>query len=255
MLKRLLKPSMTKRKLFFLAADAALITGAVYLAFWLRFDGVIPENYAVNLKFYIAIALAVKLTSLFLHDMYDVSWRFFGLKDLLKLFSAVTLSSLVLGLGTLLIKASPYFPTLPRSVVLVDYLLTLGSIGVLRISKRAVIEYLGKAWEDEAGPLQGADRRRRRRRQRDRPGHADQQEIQVLSRRLRRRQPVQKGDEHPRHQGAGNAARDPGPAQGHRRRRGPDRHPFRPFRGHPGRHGDNPRGRGAGQGQDPAGHP
>jgi FlaA1/EpsC-like NDP-sugar epimerase len=144
-IKQLLNPTMFKRKLFFLAADAALITGSVYLAFWLRFDGAIPENYSVNLKFYIAIALAVKLSSLLVHDMYDVSWRFFGLKDLIKLFSAITLSSIVLGLGTLLIKASPYFPTLPRSVVLVDYLLTLGSIGVLRISKRAVIEYLNKA--------------------------------------------------------------------------------------------------------------
>ena len=145
MFKRFLKPTMFKRKLFFLAADAALIAGSVYLAFWLRFDGAIPENYSVNLKYYIAIALAVKLTSLLVHDMYDVSWRFFGLKDLIKLFSAITLSSIVLGLGTLLIEASPYFPTLPRSVVLVDYLLTLGSIGVLRISKRAVIEYLSKA--------------------------------------------------------------------------------------------------------------
>lgn len=144
-LKRLLRPTAFKRKLFFLAADAALITGSAYLAFWLRFDGAIPENYSVNLKYYIAIALAVKLTSLLVHDLYDVSWRFFGLKDLLKLFSAITLPSIVLGLGSLLIKASPYFPTLPRSVVLVDYLLTLGSISVLRISKRTIVEYLGKS--------------------------------------------------------------------------------------------------------------
>ena len=141
----LLRLTLFKRRLFFLVSDAALIAGSMFVSFWLRFDGVIPDVYAVNLKYYILVALAVKLMILLVHDMYDVSWRFFGLKDLLKLFSAVTMSSLVIGLAAVLYKSSAYFPTLPRSVILVDYLLTLGSIGVLRISKRAVVEYLGKS--------------------------------------------------------------------------------------------------------------
>jgi len=141
----LLKITLLKRRLFFLAADAVLIAGSMYASFWLRFDGVIPAAYSVNLKYYIAIALAVKLTILLVHDMYDVSWRFFGLKDLLRLFSAVTMSSLVIALAASLYKGSAYFLTLPRSVVLVDYLLTLGSVGLLRISKRAVTEYLSKS--------------------------------------------------------------------------------------------------------------
>ena len=143
--KTLFRLTLLKRRIFFLVSDAVLIAGSMFLSFWIRFDGAIPDSYSANLKNYIAIALAVKLTILLVHDMYDVSWRFFGLKDLLKLFSAVTLSSLVLGLAAVLYKSSDYMPTLPRSVVLVDYLLTLGSIGVLRISKRAVIEYIGKS--------------------------------------------------------------------------------------------------------------
>ena len=142
---RLFRLNLLKRRLFFLVSDAALIAGSMFVSFWLRFDGVIPDVYAVNLKYYILIALAVKLTILLVHDMYDVSWRFFGLKDLLKLFSAVSLSSLAIGLAALFYRSTEYFPTLPRSVVLVDYLLTLGSIGVLRISKRAIIEYLSKS--------------------------------------------------------------------------------------------------------------
>lgn len=152
-LKRLLRPTMIKRKLFFLAADAALIAGSAYVSFWLRFDGAIPAVYASNLGYYIAIALAVKLTSLLVHDMYDVSWRFFGLKDLLKLFSAVTVSSGALAVASWLFRGSPFFPTPPRSVVLVDYLLTLGAIGILRISKRTAIEYLGKARRLSQGRL------------------------------------------------------------------------------------------------------
>ena len=95
---------MLKRRTFFLLSDAALIAASMFASFWVRFDGVIPEVYAANLKYYIAIALAVKLIILLVHDMYDVSWRFFGLKDLLKLFSAVTLSSIVLGLALLIVQ-------------------------------------------------------------------------------------------------------------------------------------------------------
>ena len=141
----LFRLTLFKRRLFFLVSDAVLIAGSMFVSIWIRFDGAIPEAYAANLKYYIATALSVKLTLLLVHDMYDVSWRFFGLKDSLKLFSAVTLSSIILGTIALLFDGSEFFPTLPRSVVLVDYLLTLGSIGLLRISKRMFIEYLGKS--------------------------------------------------------------------------------------------------------------
>jgi len=136
---------MFKRRLFFLIADSILIAGAVFISFWLRFDGAIPALYLNNLKYYVGLALAVMLTFLLVHGMYDISWRFFALKDLLKLFSAISISSIVMGLGLFVFKTYLPIPPFPRSVLLVDYILTLGSIGVLRISKRAVIEYLSKA--------------------------------------------------------------------------------------------------------------
>jgi len=136
--------TMFKRRLFFLIVDSALITSAIYISFWLRFDGEIPSKFFSNLKYFIPLALGIKLVMLFVHGMYDISWRFFGLKDLLKLFSAITLSSFAMGLAVLLLRAFSPSLILPRSVLLVDYILTLGSIGVFRISKRAVIEYLSK---------------------------------------------------------------------------------------------------------------
>jgi len=153
LMKKLLRITRAKRRAFFLVADALLISGAMYLSFWLRFDGAVPPAYMSNLRYYIEVALAIKLGMLFLHGLYDISWRFFGLKDMLKLFSAVTLSSLVIGLAAILYKSTAYFPSLPRSVILVDYILTLGSIGVLRISKRTAVEYLGRSARMRHGRL------------------------------------------------------------------------------------------------------
>jgi len=144
-LEQLLRVSMLKRRLFFLLTDSALISFSIYIAFWLRFDGAIPSPFVDNLKYYVALALGIKLILLLIHGLYDISWRFFGLKDLLKLFSAITLASVALWLAFLSLRA--YLPTLvlPRSVLLVDYVLTMGLIGTLRISKRAFIEYVSKA--------------------------------------------------------------------------------------------------------------
>ena len=145
LLEKFFRMNMFKRRLFFLIADATLIALAIYISFWLRFDGAIPSIFISNLKYYVVLALGIKLVMLSVHGMYDVSWRFFGLKDLLKLFSAITLSSVVLEIAFLFLKPYLRIPIYPRSVLLVDYILTLGSIGVLRISKRAVIEYLSKS--------------------------------------------------------------------------------------------------------------
>jgi len=153
LLKKLLGMSMLKRRTFFLMADTTLIVWAFLVSFWLRFDGAIPEVYVSKLKYYIALALAIKLTMLFVHGMYDISWRFFGLKDLLRLLSAISLSSVVMGLAFFVFKTNLPFPTLPRSVLLVDYILTMGSIGVVRISKRAVIEYLSKSGRKRRGRI------------------------------------------------------------------------------------------------------
>ena len=145
MIKDLLRINMFKRRLFFLLADSAIIASTIYVAFWLRFDGVIPAAFFSKMGYYVVFALGIKLVMLLVHGMYNISWRFFGLKDLLKLFSAVTLSSIVLGLGYLLTRPYSPIPSVPRSVILLDYVLTFGAIGVLRISKRASIEYLSKS--------------------------------------------------------------------------------------------------------------
>ena len=135
---------MFKRSVFFLIADSLLIAFSVYVSFWLRFDGKIPAAYLNHLEYYIVAALAITLTMLALHGMYEISWRFFGLKDFLKLLAAITLSSVIMAFGVFISKGRLGIVAFPRSALLVEYILSLGSLGVLRISKRAIIEYLSK---------------------------------------------------------------------------------------------------------------
>lgn len=138
---RCLRTTPFKRKSFFFVADIIFIFFSMYASFWVRFDGVIPEPFPKNLLRYCLIAVAIKITFLAFSGMYGFSWRFFGLRELLRLVQAVVFASLSFALFLFLTKGLASFLTFPRSVVLLDFLFTLGLLGGLRISKRAAREY------------------------------------------------------------------------------------------------------------------
>jgi FlaA1/EpsC-like NDP-sugar epimerase len=134
-----------KRLAFFFLADLLLIALSLYMSFWLRFDGAIPSEFIRKFPDYFGLALIIKVTFLAVFGMYKISWRFFGLSDLQKLFAAVSLASLALAAVFLGFRSRGPFSGFPRAVMLADYVMTLGVLSVLRISKRAVIEYFSKS--------------------------------------------------------------------------------------------------------------
>ena len=133
-----------KRRIFFFLADSLLITLSLYASFWLRFDGAIPRGHILKFPAYLGLTLALKISLLAIFGMYNMSWRFFGLGDLQKLAAAVTLASLGLVAVHLVSQSGGPFSGFPRAVILADYVISLGALGLLRISKRAVIEHLSK---------------------------------------------------------------------------------------------------------------
>lgn len=139
--KEFLRPTMFKRRAFFLLADIILIIFAMFASFWLRFDWKIPAKFTGNLKYYIAMALIIKISLLAYYNLHGISWRFFCLGDTIKLFKAVSISSVLFGLLLFLFKPYEPFKEFPRSVLLLDYIFTLGLISFLRISKRAIREF------------------------------------------------------------------------------------------------------------------
>jgi FlaA1/EpsC-like NDP-sugar epimerase len=136
------KTTPFKRKAFFFTTDIILISFSMYISFWLRFDGDIPSQYLRGLWLYILLAVLIKILYLALHGLYGITWRFFSLRETIRLFQAVTFATLTLGLLIFLLKIWPVFQQFPRSVLLLDYNFTIGLIGSLRISKRAIRELM-----------------------------------------------------------------------------------------------------------------
>lgn len=142
-LKRLLGPLASRRFRVFLPVDCVLLALALVLAFLLRFDGTVPEEYRPNFWFFVLLTLAVKIPSFYLFKLYQFSWSHVGLYELLSVVKGATVASGVLALVIFVwFRDAPAFLGYPRSVVIIDCLLTLLLIGGLRAARRIYLSAL-----------------------------------------------------------------------------------------------------------------
>lgn len=136
-----LTPSNAKRLTFFVLADSGLSFITLYSAYLLRFNFSIQEGFLLPF-WYVALSIIVlKLTATALFGGYTFIWRFFALNDAKKLFFAHLLTYTLFAFIFLLFP-EPFSP-FPRSVIIIDLLLSFTLLGALRFSKRLIMESSG----------------------------------------------------------------------------------------------------------------
>jgi FlaA1/EpsC-like NDP-sugar epimerase len=140
MLDRLPSPRdpVLRHRLLQVLVDAALVALAFLLAFLLRFDQGVPARYEDLLWGTIAFVVVGKVAIFAAFGLYEKWWRYVGLRDFETILKASVAASLVL-VGGLFIW-SPTAEDLPRSIAVMDFLLTTGLIGGVRLVVRSVIE-------------------------------------------------------------------------------------------------------------------
>jgi len=135
--KRLNDP-VYRHRLLQLLVDAGLVGLAYSLAFFLRFDQGIPDRYRELLGDTIAFVIVGKVAIFAAFGLYQKWWRYVGLRDLETIVKAVVTASLVL-VGVLFVW-SPTNNDLPRSIAVMDLLLTIALVGGMRLAVRSVLE-------------------------------------------------------------------------------------------------------------------
>ncbi|OFV86734.1 MAG: hypothetical protein A3J75_07775 [Acidobacteria bacterium RBG_16_68_9] len=116
--------------------DAAVIVAAIYLAFMIRLDFTLP----VQRQFFLLpllITLVVRLAALMYFGAYQGVAAYFGLWDLLALTKAVSVSA-ILGGGLTFFAGLQSFP---RSVFVMDWVLSLFLLAGVRYGLRAQVRY------------------------------------------------------------------------------------------------------------------
>jgi FlaA1/EpsC-like NDP-sugar epimerase len=127
-----------RHRLLQLTADAVLVAAAYWLAFALRFDQGIPDRYGDLLWQTIAFVTVGKVAIFAAFGLYQKWWRYVGLRDFESILKAVVTASLVM-VGVLYVW-SPTDSDLPRSIAVMDLLLTIALIGGSRLAVRSVLE-------------------------------------------------------------------------------------------------------------------
>jgi len=141
--------SINKRKFLFLLCDIIAIVTSLYLSFFLRFDMGISSYYLKNIWIFTITFLIVKLAVFYFFGLYHISWSYVSLHDMLAVVKAVTLSVALLGTSIFFLgKNLTDFLIFPRSVIAIDYLLTLMFIGGIRIAKRCYLQINFKEQND-----------------------------------------------------------------------------------------------------------
>lgn len=126
-----------------MVVHAMLFIAAYAGAFMLRFDFALPELYASMMFSTFGLVLVVKMAVFFSAGQYAGWWRYVGLKDLLSVVRASALSTLIfVGVNFIFLESR----TFPRSIYLLDLMLTISSICTVRVVMRLLREKSLDRW-------------------------------------------------------------------------------------------------------------
>jgi len=130
---------MHKRRILEVLVDAVLIGLAYAASFVIRFDGDIPPQQLRVLAESLPVIFSLKLVVFASFGLYSGVWRYVGMRDLIAILKAVTLSSVLsIAAMTMLFR----FDLFPRTVFVIDWMLLLLLVSGVRVLIRGIREYL-----------------------------------------------------------------------------------------------------------------
>lgn len=114
--------------------DAAIFTLALIVAYFLRFDFSLPQTSVNQIMLLLPFLIPVKLAVFFFMRLYRGIWRYFSVEDTWRLVYASLISTL---LTITFIVYVHGFAGFPRSVFVIDGVLTFLLCGILRMGIRS----------------------------------------------------------------------------------------------------------------------
>lgn len=131
------------RNRYILLADLPLIAIAAFGAFALRFDWLFYYSRAEFLPYLIAVLL-FKPIIFYLFGLYARYWEYASVPDAVAIVTAVLASEVAMAAFVSVGLVLHLLPEFPRSVLLIDSLLTLAMTGGIRLSVRVIAESGGR---------------------------------------------------------------------------------------------------------------
>jgi FlaA1/EpsC-like NDP-sugar epimerase len=120
----------------FVVADTLIWGIAFWGALLIRFEGDIPASFIRRIPLMLVVLIPAKILWHSLYHQYRVTWRLVGLTDLVNVWKANSLGSISAVAALVLLHAATSLALVSRSVLILDYILSLLGIAVLRTGRR-----------------------------------------------------------------------------------------------------------------------
>jgi FlaA1/EpsC-like NDP-sugar epimerase len=121
---------------FMLLIDSLLVAVSYVTAYDLRFDGGIPPEEWINIERTLPLIIPTKIAFFLSFNLYRGMWRYTSLIDMINVFKACTISSAVI---ILLILYTFHLIGFPRSVFVIDWVMTILLVGGIRFGIRMAL--------------------------------------------------------------------------------------------------------------------
>jgi FlaA1/EpsC-like NDP-sugar epimerase len=128
-----------RHRILQLVVDAGIVALSWFLAFQLRFDQGLPPYYDTLLRRTILLVVAIKIAVFLAFGFHRRWWRYVSVHDMWSAARGVVAASL-LAYVTVYLVAPVHNVRLPRSIAVMDLLLTLALVAGARLLARTVIE-------------------------------------------------------------------------------------------------------------------
>ena len=131
----------------FLLIDLLAVILSYFSAFFLRFDFTLPSEYAVLYFIWLSVFVVIKLGTFSIFGFYRGIWRYTSLWDIINIGKSILSASILI---TLLFGFSVGFGGFPRSIFLIDFILSLFLISGIRIGVRI---YFSHFYSEQTVPV------------------------------------------------------------------------------------------------------
>lgn len=140
----LFRKTKSRRIVFFVIVDGLLFVFSLYLSFYLRFDGNIKPEYIDKFWRYLIVFLSVKYITFTVFRLYRISWSYVGFYELLNMLMANTVNLFLLSGIVYMFWFYDLFMGFPRSIPVLDFVISLVLIVMFRTSKRVYLQLWNK---------------------------------------------------------------------------------------------------------------
>ncbi len=129
------------RNRYLFIGDIFLSAVSVLASYMIRLELIaIFPTYQVSLLWMFGIAIVVKPLVYYFFGIYRRLWRYASIRELVLILSAVTTASMIVGGAMMGLYGANFFVGFPRSVLIIDWLLSLIFVGGFRFIFRWIAE-------------------------------------------------------------------------------------------------------------------